>query len=255
MARSAPAAFAGRGLVEDRATAGNSSNSALVLLGRRRPGLDEVGPVARSCGAGPGRGASGRSGRGRPSAARRAPPSPGSRRAGCTAGPRAGPSANDSSVGRLVVAHHAGHEPSDGLDHDQRGHLAAGQHEVADRQLVVDEVLAHPLVDALVAPAQQREAVRRRQRTRLALVEALGRRGRAGTAAAPDRRPRPRRTAARACSTMPAPPPNGVSSTDAMRIGRVPSAGRAHAGRAGLARALARAGSARGSRRRASGRS
>ena len=40
-----------------------------------------------------------------------------------------------------VVAHHAGHEPGDGLDDEARGHLAAGEHDVADAQLVVDEVL------------------------------------------------------------------------------------------------------------------
>ena len=33
-----------------------------------------------------------------------------------------------------------------------------GQHDVADRQLAVDQVVGHPLVDPLVAAAQEREA-------------------------------------------------------------------------------------------------
>ena len=64
---------------------------------------------------------------------------------------------------RRVVAHHPGHQPTDRLDHDHRRHLSPGQHVVADRQLAVDEVLAHPVVDALVATAQQREPVAGRQ--------------------------------------------------------------------------------------------
>jgi hypothetical protein len=59
----------------------------------------------------------------------------------------------------------------DGLDHDQRGDLAAGQHEVADRELTVDQVLA----DARRLPrsaAEHREAIRRCERVP-ALVEAL----------------------------------------------------------------------------------
>ena len=44
-----------------------------------------------------------------------------------------------------------------GLDDDEGGQLAAGEHEVADRQLAVDEVVGDPLVDALVAAAEERE--------------------------------------------------------------------------------------------------
>ena len=39
---------------------------------------------------------------------------------------------------------------------DHRRQLAAGQHVAADRDLVVGEVLVHPLVEALVAAAEQR---------------------------------------------------------------------------------------------------
>src|SRR5690606_7607930 len=60
-------------------------------------------------------------------------------------------------LGGVLVAHHPRHEPRHGLDHHERRHLPAGEHVVADRQLVVDEVGVHPLVDALVAPAEQGE--------------------------------------------------------------------------------------------------
>src|SRR5215204_1140607 len=60
--------------------------------------------------------------------------------------------------GAHVVAHHPGHEARDRLDHEARGDLSAGEHDVADAQLVVDEVVADALVDALVTPAQQAEA-------------------------------------------------------------------------------------------------
>ena len=52
-----------------------------------------------------------------------------------------------------------GTQPGDGLDDQAGGDLAAGEHDVADAQLVVDEVLADAVVDALVAPAQQAEPV------------------------------------------------------------------------------------------------
>ena len=81
--------------------------------------------MRRSCGRGPGRGATGRPGRGRRNAAPRAPASPGSRPGRVYCGYSSSPSANDSSVRRLVVAHHAGHEPTDRLEHDHGGHLAA----------------------------------------------------------------------------------------------------------------------------------
>ena len=45
----------------------------------------------------------------------------------------------------------------DGVAHDHRGELAAGQHVAADRDLVAGEVLDDALVEPLVAPAQQRQ--------------------------------------------------------------------------------------------------
>ena len=96
-------------------------------------------------------------GRGRPSAAPRAPPSPGTRPAGCSGGTRAGPIGEALLVGRVLVAQHAGEQPGDRLDHHQGGQLPAGQHEVAHRELAVDQMVGHPLVDPLVTAAQQRE--------------------------------------------------------------------------------------------------
>ena len=58
-------------------------------------------------------------------------------------------------LGRGLVPHHAGYEPGDGLDDDKGARLATRQDVVTDGELVVDQVLAHPLVDALVAAAQK----------------------------------------------------------------------------------------------------
>ena len=113
----------------------------------------------------------------------------------------------------LVVAHRARQQPGDRLDHQACGHLAAREHDVADAQLAVDEVLADPVVDPLVAAAQQAEPVAGGQLARPAPGRTGARPGRAGTAGAAGRRPRPRRRSARAVITMPAPPPNGASST------------------------------------------
>ena len=96
-----------------------------------------------------------------------------------------------------------GHEAGDGLDDEARGDLAAGQHDVADAQLAVDEVLADAVVDALVAPAQQAEPVAGGQLVRPAPGRSGGRRARAGTAAAAGRRPRRRRRPAPAASACP----------------------------------------------------
>ena len=74
--------------------------------------------------------------------------------------------------GRLVVAHHPGDQPGDRLDDGDGRRLTAGQHEVAEGQLAVGQVVGDALVDALVAPAQQREPRRGRQLGRPGLVEA-----------------------------------------------------------------------------------
>src|SRR5581483_4965702 len=74
-------------------------------------------------------------------------------------------------LGRLLVAHHARDQSGHGLDDHEGGRLTTGEHVIADRQLVVHEVLAHAFVHALIAPAQQREPVAGRQRRRHGLIE------------------------------------------------------------------------------------
>ena len=65
------------------------------------------------------------------------------------------PSACDSSCERLLAAERARQPPHDGIDEHDRGQLAAGEDVVADADLVVDEVLADALVDALVVAAEE----------------------------------------------------------------------------------------------------
>ena len=106
-----------------------------------------------------------------------------------------------------------GQQPRHGVDDDQRRELAAGQHVVADRQLEVDEV-ADPLVDALVARADE-DQVRARRRGRRPAPGGRPRRPASSRIAVESGR----RSASRASATgsgrrtMPAPPPYGASST------------------------------------------
>ena len=162
MARMTPAGARREGTRQDsRCRARTPPAGALVLVGQAAPGVDQVGPARERAG----------------QRLRPAPPGDpavvAERSTSGTSQPRnvgrpgvlrvlEQPVGEGLVVGRRVVAHDAGHEPGDRLEHDHRGHLAAGQHVVADRQLAVDEVVAHPLVDALVAAAQQREPVRAR---------------------------------------------------------------------------------------------
>ena len=55
------------------------------------------------------------------------------------------------------IPHDAGHQTTHRLQHDHRRHLTAVEHEVSDRELAIDEVLSHTLVDPLVASADQGE--------------------------------------------------------------------------------------------------
>ena len=99
-----------------------------------------------------------------------------------------------------VVAHRPRQQAHDRFDHQARGDLSPAQHDVADAELAVDQVLAHPVVDALVAPAHQAEAIAGGQFVGHPPGRTRDRPGRARTAAAAARRPRPTRTAARASS-------------------------------------------------------
>ncbi len=57
----------------------------------------------------------------------------------------------------LVIAEHAGQEAHHGIGDNQRGKHAAGEDVVADGNLVIDQVVRHALVDALVVAAEQNE--------------------------------------------------------------------------------------------------
>ena len=170
-------------------------------LRRAHRGLRSGRGGSAACGAGPGPGASARSGRGRRCAAPRAPPSRGTSAGRVYCGSSSRPAAPKLSVTGLVALPIApGQQAGDGLDHQAGGDLAPAEHDVADAQLAVDEVLADAVVDALVAPAQQAEPVAARPARRPSAGRSGARPGRAGTAAAADRRPRPRRRSARAAS-------------------------------------------------------
>ncbi len=62
-------------------------------------------------------------------------------------------------------------KPRHRLDDQARSNLSPTEHDVADADLAVDEVLTNPVVDALVASAQQAETVGRRQLVGECLVE------------------------------------------------------------------------------------
>ncbi len=125
--------------------------------GRPAAGPPAAGRGARpGCARPPGRLASAGPRRGRRTSAPPARPSRERIRAGWCGYSR--PAAAERLVGAAVgVAHHARQQPRDGLDEDAGGDLSAGQDVVADGHLVGREGLVHPLVDALVAPAQQQQ--------------------------------------------------------------------------------------------------
>ena len=122
-------------------------------------------------------------------------------------------------VDGLIVAEHPGQQAGHRLHHHQCGQLAAGEHEVPHRELLVGQVVGHPLVDALVAPTEQREppGIAGQALGHLLVEPPAGGREQ-------DERPRqaPRDAATAStepntgsgASTMPGPPPKGASSTD-----------------------------------------
>ena len=104
---------------------------------------------------------------------------------------------------------------------DHRRELAAGEHVLADRHGVGGEVLDDALVEALVAPAQQRDVGLLGELVDEPVVEQpAARRQRDDAPLRGAGRPGRRRSSARSAASMtstrrtiPAPPPNGVSST------------------------------------------
>src|SRR5436309_15593294 len=74
---------------------------------------------------------------------------------------------------RLRVPHHAGHEPAHGVDQRHGGDLAAALHVVADRDLARGEAGKEPVVDPLVAAADDDQARLARELSRDTLVESI----------------------------------------------------------------------------------
>ena len=93
------------------------------------------------------------------------------------------------------------------------------KHEVAEGQLVVDQVVADALVDALVATAQHREPARCREleRPRPGRIDAPT--GSSAAAAGADRRLSTVAKMGSGLRTIPGPPPNGRVVDAAVRVG------------------------------------
>ena len=188
------------------ASAGTRASSACVLgserIGRR---ADRGGGPA--CGAAPPPGATGRPARGRRCGSTSGTGWPRNSAGRVYCGYSSSPATNDSSAPDASLPITPGTRRATASITTSRGRFAARQHVVADRQLAVAQVVGHPLVDALVAAAQQREA-RARRPARRAYAWSKGRpaadsrsSGRGGSTAS---------TAAKIGSgaiTIPAPPP------------------------------------------------
>ncbi len=61
--------------------------------------------------------------------------------------------------GRSLVSQRAGEQPRDRVNDDCRSQFAAAQYVIADRNLLIGEVLGHALVHAFVAPTDQDNAI------------------------------------------------------------------------------------------------
>src|SRR5579875_1905785 len=92
---------------------------------------------------------------------------------------------------RARIAERARQKAHDGVDHRERRHFSAAQHEIADRQLPIDAELDHALVDSLVPPRDEQKARQGCELLRAALIEKLALR-RETDPRAPGRQPRMR---------------------------------------------------------------
>ena len=61
-------------------------------------------------------------------------------------------------LGGLVVPEHPGKQADHRLHYHQSGQFAAGQDEIADGQLLVDQMVGYPLIHTLVSPTEQGES-------------------------------------------------------------------------------------------------
>lgn len=71
----------------------------------------------------------------------------------------------------LFVADGTGNDAHDGIGHAGSGQFATGEHEIADRNLLCDEVLANAVVNALVVSAENNEVALHREAVGHGLVE------------------------------------------------------------------------------------
>ena len=124
--------------VQQREVERRHRQSLLQRAASSRSGRDAGASSSRAAS----RRASARSPRGRPRAGRRAPSARGTSPAACTADTRADRRRTSRRPADSALPSTPGIWRDDGVDHDERRRLAAGEHVVADRELLVDEVAA-----------------------------------------------------------------------------------------------------------------
>ena len=154
---------------------------------------------------------------GGPTAALRAPSILETPRAACSAGSPAAPRETNRPR-RTACCPHARQQSAHHVDDDQRRQLAAAEHVVADRDLLV-AVLPHAVVDSFVAPADEHDGSSR-PAAPLRLRQPMPLRRRRSTArgrAARRAEVLDRATSGSGFITMPGPPPYGTSSTTRCR--------------------------------------
>ncbi len=88
---------------------------------------------------------------------------------------------------RLRIADDTGEQAGDTLDDGKSRHLAASEHEVTQRDLLVGEVVGHPLVDPLVSSTDQGEVLHGRPPVEIRLGESISGGGEDDTMARIDR--------------------------------------------------------------------
>ena len=199
-----------------RTASGSENSSSEGPVGAVEPGraASAAGRAAgRVCAAAPPPAATARCGRGRRERSTSGTVPPRNSAGRVYWGYSSSPAANDSSTADASLPMTPGTEPGHRFDHDERGGLAAGEHEVADRELTVAEMVGRPAGRPL---RSGRTAARSRRRAARSRASAWSNRrppaasrssGRGGSTAS---------TASKSGSgiiTIPGPPPNGASST------------------------------------------
>ena len=193
-----------------------------VVLVELRARCQQIRPALQRPRAAPRAAAIARSRRGAPTAAPAAPPCPRNSAGRVYCGKSSSPARERVARHRRLVADDAGHQPRHRVDHHQRRQLAARQHVVADRHLLGRQRLPHALVHAFVPAAQH---ARRGPSALSRSASACVNRRRPATSGSPRSGVAARRRESRSTarnsgsgfSTIPGPPPNGMSSTTRCR--------------------------------------